>query len=250
MSRFTAAFYHFLISAMVFAGLAYLVIFVWYPDFFFAIDGGWEGMRIIIGVDLVLGPLLTLVVFKSGKPGLKLDLALIGLFQSVCLAAGTYIVYSERPTFFIYYEKHFYSSSQDTFKNYGRPPANPADYADSTPAMVYTDLPDNPIEEADVRQILFNDGIPLWIYEPVYKSLDGHMDVVVTEGASEEEMRDRDEHGKLDLWLTKYQGSFDDFAFIPIHSRYRDVYLGIRKDNMEIIDIVEVPPPLGSTEEN
>jgi hypothetical protein len=245
MARVTAAFYHFLISAVVFAGLAYLILFVWYPDFFFALDGGWEGLRIIIGVDLVLGPLLTLVVFKSGKPGLKMDLALIGLFQSICLSAGTYVVYSERPTFFIYYEEHFYSSNQDTFTRYGRPPADPANYSTKTPAMVYIDLPNNAIEEADLRAILFKDGIPLWVYEPGYRSLEEKMDIVVNEGISEAEMRARDEAGNLDLWLIKNQGSFSDFAFIPIHSRYRDAYLGIRVDSKEIIDIVEIPPPLG-----
>ena len=245
MSRTKAAFYHFLISAVVFAVLAYLILFVWYPDFFFALDGGWEGLRIIIGVDLVLGPLLTLVVFKSGKPGLKMDLALIGLFQSMCLSAGTYVVYSERPTFFIYYEKHFYSSSQDTFASYGRPPADPANYSEKTPAMVYIDLPDNAIEEADVREILFKDGIPLWIYAPTYRPLEEQMDVVITEGVSEAEMRVRDEAGNLDRWLIKHQGSFSEFAFIPIHARYRDVYLGIRIASKKIIDIVEIPPPLG-----
>lgn len=68
MSRYLAAFYHLLISLVVFCFLAYLVVFVWYPEFFYSIDGGWEGMRIIIAVDLVLGPTLTLVVFKAGKP--------------------------------------------------------------------------------------------------------------------------------------------------------------------------------------
>ena len=107
MSRYQACFYHFLISLAVFVGLAYLVLYRWYPDFFFAIDGGWEGMRIIIGVDLILGPLLTLVGVKSGKPGLKFDLTMIGITQIACLLAGLFIVYSERPIFFIYYEEHF-----------------------------------------------------------------------------------------------------------------------------------------------
>ena len=51
MSRYLASFYHLLISLVVFVFLAYLVLFVWYPDFFYDIDGGWEGMRIIIAVD-------------------------------------------------------------------------------------------------------------------------------------------------------------------------------------------------------
>jgi hypothetical protein len=87
ISRYEASFYHFLISFVVFVVLAYFVLFRWYPEFFYTIDGGWEGMRIIIGVDLILGPLLTLVVFKAGKPGLKFDLSMIAIIHSVCLQA-------------------------------------------------------------------------------------------------------------------------------------------------------------------
>ena len=43
MTRIQAAFYHLLISLVVFFFLAYLILFVWYPDFFYTIDGGWEG---------------------------------------------------------------------------------------------------------------------------------------------------------------------------------------------------------------
>ena len=99
MSRYQAFSYHFLISLAIFFVLAYLVLYHWYPDIFFSIDGGWEGMRIIIGVDLILGPVLTLIVFRAGKPGLKFDLAAIGTLQAVCLTVGTCIVYSERPIF-------------------------------------------------------------------------------------------------------------------------------------------------------
>tara|TARA_E500000331_G_scaffold143902_1_gene140206 strand:- start:319 stop:756 length:438 start_codon:yes stop_codon:yes gene_type:complete len=145
MSRFTAAFFHFLISFAVFLVLVYLIVFIWFPGFFFTIDGGWEGMRIIIGVDLVLGPILTLVVFKQGKPGLNFDLAAIGLFQSICLAVGVYIVYSERPQFFVYYEQHFYSNSADTYTKFGLPVPDYRTFSDTSPAHVYVKLPDNPI---------------------------------------------------------------------------------------------------------
>ncbi|MBQ73668.1 MAG: hypothetical protein CMQ20_01445 [Gammaproteobacteria bacterium] len=244
MSRYRAFFYHFLISLSIFFVLAYLVLYQWYPDFFYSIDGGWEGMRIIIGVDLILGPLLTLIVFRAGKPGLKFDLTAIGTLQAVCLAAGLYIVYSERPLFFIYYEKHFYSSSADTYTNYGVPTPDPHEFTDTIPAKVVSLLPENPIEEADFRKILFQDGIPAWVYKPTYRKLDEHMETVVTEGMNEEELRDRDSKGNLDAWLKENGGTFVDYAFIPIHSRYRDAFLGIRKSDQEIIAIVEIPPPL------
>jgi hypothetical protein len=84
MTKLRAFAIHFGISFLIFIGLAYFVVAIWYPGFFFESDGGWEGMRIIVGVDLVLGPLLTLIVYKHGKPGLRFDLTLIGLVQTVC----------------------------------------------------------------------------------------------------------------------------------------------------------------------
>jgi hypothetical protein len=244
MSRYQAFLYHFLISLSIFMVLAYLVLFQWYPDFFYSIDGGWEGMRIIIGVDLILGPLLTLIVFKAGKPGLKFDLTAIGTLQALCLAAGLYIVYSERPIFFIYYDKHFYSSSADTFTDYGVSTPDPGEFSDVMPARVVSLLPADPIEEADVRQDLFKKGIPAWVYKPTYSNLEDHMDKVIEEGIAEEELRDRDSKGNLDSWLGENGGTFNDYAFIPIHSRYRDAFLGIRKSDTSFVGIVEIPPPL------
>lgn len=201
-------------------------------------------MRIIIGVDLILGPLLTLIVFRSGKPGLEFDLSTIVTLQVVCLAAGLYIVYSERPIFFIYYDKHFYSSSADTYTRYGVPAPDPHKFTDVMPAKVVFLLPENPIEEAGFRRILSQDGIPAWVYQPTYSNLQDHMDVVIEEGPSEDELRDRDEKGNLDRWLEQNGGTFGDFAFFPIHSRYRDAFLGIRKSDQSFVGIVEIPPPL------
>jgi hypothetical protein len=244
ISRYHAFAYHLLISLAVFVVLAWLVVFVWYPDFFYAIDGGWEGMRIIIAVDLVLGPVLTLIVYKAGKPGLKFDLVMIGLFQSTCLAAGVYIVYVERPLFFVYYEKHFYSSSADTFERYAVPAPDPKRYSDTTPAYVISTLPENPIEEADVRRILFQDGLPAWAYQATYSPLADHLPEILAEGTAESELVQRDTVGNLDRWLADNGGTFDDYAFFPIHSRYRDAFLGIRRSDLRFVGIVLIPPPM------
>lgn len=244
MSRYLAAFYHLLISLVVFCFLAYLVVFVWYPEFFYSIDGGWEGMRIIIAVDLVLGPTLTLVVFKAGKPGLKFDLTLIGLLQSTCLLAGLYIVYLERPIFFVYYEKYFYSSSADTFKRYEMPVPDPYQFADKLPARVISILPPGPIEAADTLLDLYRGGTPTWTDANTYEQLDLHLQSIIEYGIAEAKIRARDGAGNLDKWLSKQGGSFSDYAFFPIHSRYRDAFLGIRKQDLKLMGIVEIPPPM------
>ncbi len=244
MSRYRAACYHFLISLVIFIVLAGVVRLVWFPDFFFAIDGGWEGMRILIGVDLVMGPLLTLMVFRTGKPGLKFDLTLIGILQMISLAGGLHVIYSARPIFFVYYEQHFYSSSADNFSEYGVLAPDYRRFSDRSPAMVYVKLPDSPIEEAGVRRIMYQAQVPLWTFSAWYEPLTNHMDTVIHQGVTEAELRQRDHNGSLDRWLAKYGGVFEDYAFVAIHSRYRDTYLGIRKSDRSLVDIVEITSPL------
>jgi hypothetical protein len=87
---------HLLISVLILLVLLAVVFFVWYPhQLIYA--GGIDGLKILMGVDLVLGPLLTFIVFVPNKKGLKLDLTLIGVVQFVCLALGMWMIYSQRP---------------------------------------------------------------------------------------------------------------------------------------------------------
>ena len=39
-----------------------------------------------VSVDVTLGPLITLIIFKPGKKGLLFDLVVIGMMQSAALA--------------------------------------------------------------------------------------------------------------------------------------------------------------------
>ena len=41
-AKFKATAIHFSISAVIFFSLAYLIYFVWYPQPYFSIDGGWQ----------------------------------------------------------------------------------------------------------------------------------------------------------------------------------------------------------------
>jgi hypothetical protein len=70
--------------------------------------GAWNVLRVLIGVDVVLGPLLTLIVFKPGKRGLKFDLAFIALVQLAALVYGLTAIYRERPYFTVFSVDRFY----------------------------------------------------------------------------------------------------------------------------------------------
>ena len=96
INRYQACLTHFGISLILFLFLLSIIIFVWYPgDLIHA--GGWQGIKIVAGVDLVLGPLLTLVIYNPMKKSLPFDLFVIAMIQISALGYGVWNVYNEKP---------------------------------------------------------------------------------------------------------------------------------------------------------
>ena len=102
MSRLRAFLVHLSLSAAVVGSGFAIVFFIWYPQPYFEVVGAWYLIRILFIVDVVLGPLLTFIVFKPGKPGLKFDLTVIALVQVAALIYGGNIIYQERPYYLVF----------------------------------------------------------------------------------------------------------------------------------------------------
>lgn len=96
-----AAGIHFLLSAVLAAGLAMLVFRLWFPAPFDELIYGRQLFLLIAAVDVVCGPLLTLVLFNPNKSSRKwrIDLTLIVLVQCTALAYGLVQLAASRPIF-------------------------------------------------------------------------------------------------------------------------------------------------------
>lgn len=103
-SRMLAAGIHLVLSLAVAAAAAGLVFGLWYPYPYREISGGRELFFIVIAVDVVMGPLLTLTVFNSSKPvrELRRDLTVIGLLQMTALIYGLWTVSVARPVHLVF----------------------------------------------------------------------------------------------------------------------------------------------------
>lgn len=99
-----AACLHLLASVLVAASAAALVFLVWYPHPYGLLSGGLNLFLILVGVDVVCGPLLTLVLFNPRKPRRELftDLVLVALIQLGALAYGLHTVYEARPLYLVH----------------------------------------------------------------------------------------------------------------------------------------------------
>jgi hypothetical protein len=98
-TRWQAAPIHLAISAAIAVIVVAAMLLLWYPPPYFRASGGQKLLLLLIGVDVVIGPLLTLIVFDPRKKHLKLDLAVIALLQLAALAYGASIMFEARPVY-------------------------------------------------------------------------------------------------------------------------------------------------------
>jgi len=101
MTRWKAAGIHLLISLIVISLVGAGLLFLWYGWPLFQLMGGARLLLLLGVVDLVVGPLLTLIVFKRGKPSLRFDLTVIALLQAAFLAYGLHMMAISRPVFLV-----------------------------------------------------------------------------------------------------------------------------------------------------
>lgn len=103
-SRVRASGVHLGISLVIAVLAAVLVFGVWYPYPYRELSGGRSLFLLIVVVDVVMGPLITLVVFNQAKPRreLVLDLSIVGVLQLAALCYGLWTVSVARPVHLVF----------------------------------------------------------------------------------------------------------------------------------------------------
>ena len=89
--------------------MSVLMLRFWYPGDVGSIAGGRQLFLLILSVDVVMGPFLTLIAFNSDKPPseLRRDLGVIVVLQLVALAYGLYTTYLARPVGVVFESERF-----------------------------------------------------------------------------------------------------------------------------------------------
>jgi hypothetical protein len=92
-----------MLSIVVALLAALLVFMIWYPGPYRELSGGRELFLLVVSVDVICGPLLTMVLFNPSKPRRALirDLSLVVVIQLAALSYGLWTVWQARPLFLV-----------------------------------------------------------------------------------------------------------------------------------------------------
>lgn len=93
---------HFCISLFIASIVVGMVFFIWYPSPLAKAVNVTHIFLMMLMIDVIIGPVLGLLVYKDGKKTLKFDLTVIILIQLSALCYGVYTIAEGRPVWIVY----------------------------------------------------------------------------------------------------------------------------------------------------
>lgn len=148
-TRWRAAGLHLLASAVLAVPVAAAALWLWYPPPYFELAGGRDLLGILLAVLLGSGPLLTLLVFRPGKRGLRFDLEAIALIQIAAFLYGCVVLIDARPAFVVFVKDRFELVTAGSLEPNDLAEAKYPEFRDTPwtgPLLAAADLPEDPEE--------------------------------------------------------------------------------------------------------
>ncbi|WP_411686642.1 TfpX/TfpZ family type IV pilin accessory protein [Acinetobacter pseudolwoffii] len=93
---------HLSISAVVAFIVLGLIFFIWYPTPLATAVGVTELFFMMLVIDVIIGPMLGILIYKEAKKTLKFDLSIIIALQIAALGYGVYSIEQGRPVWLAY----------------------------------------------------------------------------------------------------------------------------------------------------
>lgn len=161
VSKLKATGIHLLMSLAIFAYLAYQIVYIWYPEPYFSVDGGLQGIRLVAAVDLVLGPVITFLIFDLSKRRREIifDLTIIITIQFAALAYGVHTTYTQRPIAIVLIDEFVLSTIEENYAGKLESVADLKQFSDEHPPVIYSALPTTMDGLEEVTRIKLEEGV-------------------------------------------------------------------------------------------
>lgn len=102
--------YHLSASLLIITLISITCQFLWFPQPFLQLDGTWVAILMLASIDIIIGPLLTLLLVSSKKSTreLSFDMAIIIIIQVSALGYGLLQIEKERLIALVHYDGAFH----------------------------------------------------------------------------------------------------------------------------------------------
>lgn len=232
-NRIQAFLIHLIFSALIAFTLILAAILIWYPGHFINVTGARKIFLMVIGIDVCLGPFLTLIVFNKKKPELPRDLAIIFAFQIAALIYGMYTVTVARPVYIAFAVDRFELVQANEITNENLDKATSKRFKTLPffkPQWVSALLPENITEKNDLLFEAVDTGADLAQSPRYYHDYAKSVDEIIRRAQPLETLRslNSEKMVRVDELIAKYPNA-ERYGYLPMTARTQHLSVIIDK---------------------
>lgn len=240
-ARIKAFAIHLAISTLIALAIIGVVFYLWYPAPLHTAVGVTQIFLILLAVDVVLGPLLTLLVFKVGKKTLVMDLTVITLLQVCALGYGLYTVAEGRPAWLVFAADRF---DLVRILDIDERKLNQADLAYRKPSLLGPQwaVAVNPIDLDERNDILMESvlaGVDIAQRPNLYQPLDSQKTEIQQRLLELSALPKINTAKSISAVLTEYPSAD---SWLPLRANNQDMVVLMHRDTAEVVAIVDLRP--------
>jgi len=235
---------HLLITLLVLAMIAYAMLSWWMPVPYMSAEGGWTAVLIFSLVVIVVGPLLTLLLFKPAKKGLLLDLVLVGIFQITAIVFGTYTLYEKRPVFLVFAVDRFVLVSKGDIDTSQLQPEVLLPDFNQQPIAVYARPPESKEKQSQLLLEVMAGKPDLEFRAEYYEQMNSNISDVVAHSIDADRFGDnKTVAGNLiHDFVKKHCSTVEKCAYLPLVGKKKEILLVLNREDGKVVGTVDVDP--------
>lgn len=218
-----------------------LVFLVWYPTPLHHAVGVTAIFLIVMGVDVVIGPVLTLIVFKPGKKTLRFDLTVIVILQLIAFGYGISTVAEGRPAWLVFNVDRFdltrAHEMDDRHLNEAQPEYRTAPWWG--PRWVSARAPTDTEQRNTLTFEAVFAGVDLPQRPDLYRPLAAEADTIKQKAHPLDQLLRFNSTESVKAVLAQWPQAD---AWLPMMAPAKPVTVLLRKDSAEVVAIVELNP--------
>ena len=241
-NKLKAFFIHLLSSVTFISAFMLLIYFLWFPEEAMKLTGIIKIFMTLIAIDIIIGPLLTYIVYNPKKKSLKFDLSTIVVMQLAAFSYGAYTIYQAHPVYITY--------TVDRFSLVSARDANPQaavfdEYKVSTlgkPVLAYAQSPDDPDKRNELLMSVVMEGaLDLDARAEYYQPYKANINQIIQRSLDPELLFTTPvEREYLSIYLRKY--TRDTLAFLPIQGKANSMVYVLEKATGNPLGMIDVDP--------
>jgi len=248
MSRWKACLIHLVISAAIATAVLALMLLIWYPNPLFSAVAGQQVLLILLGVDVTLGPLVTLIIFNplKSRKALTFDLTVIAILQIAALIYGMSVVSHARPVFLVFSKDSFDLVTANMLSDDDIAKAEYPQFRSlplTGPVYVYSEMPSDTKKRNEVVLSSFS-GKDLPQYPQYYTPYSEHMTAAgrVARPLAELRKLNPDRSAEIDKAVRDSGRPEEGLGYLPLHAKYKDLTVLVGKGDGQTMVLLPMRP--------